>query len=344
MTPVLSRSRRGQKMSLAIIVIAIIAGTLWVIRKIGTGGHAGRDHWPLYSKPLLTERETDFYRRLEVMYPEHRIFVQVALSQLLEVSPGTRDRRSIRNRFNQLVADFVLCRRDLSVVAVIELDDSSHAAPNRQKADRRKANALESAGLRLVRIPAGPIPSAADLRRMIRAEQLELCRDAPIAGDSPTPVRGGIVNMLRPVLSPLLILIAIVGGWAVYSQLLASASPKLAIPAHAPIALTVSSTVPPVSMPRVDSAAQQDERRREQAERALAAQRAADALAKRKAAAWSAFYRAPASCEHPAAWADQVECGNQYIRAKKEFEKNWQAQPNTDGDNGDPASAVAVEN
>jgi len=62
------------------------------------------------------------------------------------------------------------------------------------------------------------------------------------------------------------------------------------------------------------------------ASRALAAQEAADAMAKRKQAAWEAFYKAPATCEHPPAWQDQVECGNEYIRAKREFEKRWEAQ------------------
>jgi hypothetical protein len=59
---------------------------------------------------------------------------------------------------------------------------------------------------------------------------------------------------------------------------------------------------------------------------ALAAQGAEDALEKRKQAAWVAFYQTPANCEQPAAWADQVECGNQYIRAKRAFEKVWQSQ------------------
>lgn len=331
-------------MSLAVIVIAVIAGAVWVFLETRVGIRRAHGHWPLYAKSLLTERETEFYRRLEAMYPEHRIFVQVALSQLLEVSPGIRDRQAIRNRFDRLVADFVLCNRDLSVVAVIELDDSSHTASSRQKADRRKTKALESAGLRLVRIPAGPFPSTVEMRRMIRAEQLEICRDVPIASDSPPEMRGGIINWLRPVLGPLLIVIVVGGGWFVYSQLLRSGLPTLAPPLRAPAAPLVSPTLPPVSPPRVDlAAAQEVEQRQEQAERALAAQHAADVLAKRKAAAWLAFYQAPASCEHPAAWADQVECGNLYIRAKKAFETKWQAQVIADSASGESGSAVSVK-
>ena len=124
--------------------------------EIGIGGRRPHDDWPLVARPLLSERETEFYRRLEAMYPEHRIFVQVALSQLLEVRADLRERRAIQNRFFRLVADFVIYHADLSVVAVIELDDSSHIRANRQDADRRKTKALESAGLRLIRIPWDP--------------------------------------------------------------------------------------------------------------------------------------------------------------------------------------------
>jgi hypothetical protein len=48
---------------------------------------------------------------------------------------------------------------------------------------------------------------------------------------------------------------------------------------------------------------------------------AANVLQKKKDQAWAAFYSAPASCEHPIDWNAQVECGNQYMRAKKVFEQ-----------------------
>jgi uncharacterized protein HemX len=45
--------------------------------------------------------------------------------------------------------------------------------------------------------------------------------------------------------------------------------------------------------------------------------------ATRKAAAWEAFYKPRKDCSHPADWNAQVACGNEYIRAKREFEKRW---------------------
>jgi hypothetical protein len=73
------------------------------------------------------------------------------------------------------------------------------------------------------------------------------------------------------------------------------------------------------------TAAEQEAEKQEKARAALAAQQMVMEAAKRKEKAWAAYYVAPASCEHPPAWKDQVDCGNQYIRAKREFEQQWQA-------------------
>jgi Protein of unknown function (DUF2726) len=127
--------------------------------------------WPVAARKLLTDREQSLYQSLVRLYPEHRIFIQVALSQLIDVPEDHPERLSIRNRFSQLVADFVLCRSDLGVVAVIELDDRSHERRDRQDADARKTKALVDAGLRLVRIPAGVLPSVEKLREIIDADR-----------------------------------------------------------------------------------------------------------------------------------------------------------------------------
>jgi hypothetical protein len=42
-----------------------------------------------------------------------------------------------------------------------------------------------------------------------------------------------------------------------------------------------------------------------------------------KERAWLDFYRSPADCERPPSWEAQVECGNHYMRAKAEFDEQW---------------------
>jgi very-short-patch-repair endonuclease len=307
-------------MSLFLTLFALAGIALLILHRFSTQGDKP---WPLIANGVLTPREQDLCRRLEALYRQHRVFAKVALSQLLEVRPGTGNRRAIRNHYSQLVADFVLCRDDFSVVAVIELDDSSHAATDRQDADRRKTKAVESAGLRLVRIPGGELPSPDELRELIEGEDAQPSPAVAVSNST-----GETAALLRPVLGVVLVGVAVVGGWFAYSRIMASVPSRIAPAVRVATApVPAPPTVAPVAAITVSAAAvQQAEEERLEAARALEAQEALDALERRKQAAWVAFYEAPASCEHPAAWADQVECGNEYIRAKKAFEKIWQAQ------------------
>ena len=316
---VFTLSRNLMTLFLALFVLAAVA--LWVLRAFSPRSTRWDEPWPLMDRALLTAREQDLYRRLEELYPQHRVFAQVALSQLLDVRPGTGNRRAIRNHFSQLVADFVLCRPDFSVAAVIELDDSSHGAIDRQQADGRKTKAVESAGLRLVRIPAGPLPSNDELRELMEAA--DAVASAAVAVSNPTTETAAL---LKPVLGVVLAALVVVGGWVAYSRIIASVPPRMTVPARIAVPPVVVRPTVPVAVTPPDAAAVQQ---RLDAARALAAQEAEDALEKRKQAAWAAFYQIPADCEHPAAWADQVECGNQYIRAKRAFEKVWQSRINS---------------
>jgi hypothetical protein len=304
--------------------------------------------WPVVASNLLTRREQSLYEGLLSLYPNHRIFVQVALSQLIDVPEDQPERQSIRNRFSQLVADFVLCRPDLTVVAVIELDDRSHERRDRQDADARKAKALVDAGLRLVRIPAGNLPPKEDLRKIIdadclpsgdRSENPKMHRfiaaeaeprlggewasthtDALGVNHERAAMRALKVGALKMVLAG----IVIVGGWFVYAQFI----PAVVQRAFQPLAIeeVPNSTAVPHSSstgspPWITTVPTQQEL----AEKRRAELRAAADLQRQKDHAWLANYSAPASCEHPVDWNAQVECGNQYMRAKKDFEKQWLA-------------------
>jgi Protein of unknown function (DUF2726) len=305
------------------------------------------DPWPVTAKKLLTERELSLYQSLLNLYPDHKLFIQVALSQLIDVDRNHPERESIRARYKQLVADFVLCRADLSVVAVIELDDRSHEAPIRQAADGRKNKVLADAGIRLVRIPAGRLPSPGDLRALIDAErkpadgppesiELTLAEDIyPGEGPYDSEDESSAVSreLKRVALKALFVAVLVLCGWLFFGYLLPAAVKQafqpLAIPQvrvaqvpaasvaqrPIPVARPLARTAPVISGP---GAAELAERKRAILQEAAAQQRQEDL-------AWAAFYSAPASCEHPVDWKAQVECGNQYMRAKKVFEQKWAA-------------------
>lgn len=106
----------------------------------------------LRARHPLTDREQSMYFRLAQTFPEHVVLAQVAFSALLD----THDRPT-RSTFDRKVADFVLCSKGFSPIAVIELDDHSHR--NKERADAKRDAILQRAGYRVVRfkqIPDGP--------------------------------------------------------------------------------------------------------------------------------------------------------------------------------------------
>ena len=320
-----------------LVLLALGVVLIWAFRDAVSGNGAGTDRWSLRPRPLLTEREQQLYERLVAIFPHHVVLAQVALSQLVEFTPNAANRQSIQNQFFRLVSDFVLCKRDFTVVAVIELDDPTHERADRQSADARKTKALTSAGLRLVRIPAGPVPSHEELQRLIRDN--DILSDGSFMRSNP-PARGldpESAAVRRSIVTLVVVAVVIAGGWMMYSQWLTRSVPRvlgaqplalmsrLAPATPAPVR-PGPAPAPPTPGAIRPTAAEQADAKRVAAQAVLAAQQAADALAKRKERAWAASYVAPASCEHPPTWKDQVVCGNQYMRAKKEFEQRWQAQ------------------
>jgi hypothetical protein len=81
----------------------------------------------------------------------------VQLLQVLNFKRGERT-QAIFNRFNQLSLDFLILNPDTSIIAAVELDDATHASENRRQADARKAHALQSASVPLIRWNAKNLP------------------------------------------------------------------------------------------------------------------------------------------------------------------------------------------
>ena len=116
----------------------------------------------LQSKPVMTARERQMYHLLQTALPECTVLAQVAFSALV-TAKGWEN----RNRFNRKVADFVLCSQQLHVIAVIELDDSSHAG--REREDKERDDMLRLAGYVTLRYANFPTQQAlrADIEQLL---------------------------------------------------------------------------------------------------------------------------------------------------------------------------------
>jgi len=126
-----------------VIVVAAVLSFLMELR-------SRSDAWPVVANPVLTSREQPLFWRLQKALPDHVVLAQVQLSRMMVVRRTSKP-QSWRNRIDRKSADFVVCRRDFSVAAVIELDDSTHDAPARRKADADKDAALSAAGIKVIR-------------------------------------------------------------------------------------------------------------------------------------------------------------------------------------------------
>jgi hypothetical protein len=120
--------------------------------------------WPYVPRELMTEPERVLYVRLRQALPDYLIFSQVQLCRLIDVDPEA-DKQAWFNRINRMSVDFVICAPDgATILAAIELDDSSHDRADRIKADAKKDKALLSAGIRIIRWPVRGMPTSQQIR------------------------------------------------------------------------------------------------------------------------------------------------------------------------------------
>lgn len=145
-----------------LVVVCVILGVIFLVLLARAHLSEGSD-WPFYAKKLLSSPEQVLYHRLVHALPECIVLAQVQLSRVLGVKKGFNFAQW-NNRINRLSLDFVVCLKDSSVVAAIELDDASHNHPRRWEPDARKAKALQSAGITLIRWSPGSLPDEATIR------------------------------------------------------------------------------------------------------------------------------------------------------------------------------------
>ena len=159
-----------------LLLLVVVAVVFLAFLKAKSQGGSGNQAWPFYAKKPLSQPEQVLYFRLIEALPGHIILAQVQLSRLLGVKKGN-NHQSWLNRINRMSADFVVCNKDASVVAVIELDDASHQKAERQAADAKKDKALAAAGIKMIRWQVKAMPDKL-------AIQAALLPGPPVAQDA----------------------------------------------------------------------------------------------------------------------------------------------------------------
>ena len=120
-------------------------------------------------RTLMTKREQAMYWRLRQTFPDSVVLGQVAFSALITSAFAHR------NRYDRKTADFVLCAPSMQVLAIIELDDASHAG--KEAKDAARAALLTSAGYTVLRF--ANVPDVAELRAQLPIQTPDAATAAP---------------------------------------------------------------------------------------------------------------------------------------------------------------------
>ena len=160
-----------------LVAVVLIALTIAIViaKRRRTSTDELKIEWPFYANHILSKPEQVLYHRLVTALPEYIVLAQVQASRVLGVKKGFNF-NEWNNRINRLSYDFVICAKDSTVLAVVELDDKSHEATSRAEADEKKNKATSAAGIRLIRWHVKAIPDQMQIQSMFAEPQIALSR------------------------------------------------------------------------------------------------------------------------------------------------------------------------
>lgn len=132
-----------------IFLIAIMVLAILSVLKKGESKNRNAKRNPIKGKRIITMNEQPTFMKLKEALPEHIILAQVAFSAFM-----TAQGYAARNLFNRKVADFVVLDKAFNIVAIVELDDSSHKG--KEKFDAERDALIHEAGFKVIRYKRTP--------------------------------------------------------------------------------------------------------------------------------------------------------------------------------------------
>lgn len=126
------------------------------------------------TQPLNEARQVLYWRLVEA-FPGGVVLPHMSFGRFLQRADAEAatagENANAAGGIAHLSADFLVCRRDFSIVAAVMLDDGRSAL----RADPRHQFVLEGAGIALHRIPATDIPPPARLRDLMAHPAVNDC-------------------------------------------------------------------------------------------------------------------------------------------------------------------------
>lgn len=132
-----------------IFLIAMMILAILNVLKKGESKNRNAKRNPIKGKRIITMNEQPTFMKLKEALPEHIILAQVAFSAFM-----TAQGYATRNLFNRKVADFVVLDKAFNIVAIVELDDSSHKG--KENLDAERDALIQEAGFKVIRYKRTP--------------------------------------------------------------------------------------------------------------------------------------------------------------------------------------------
>lgn len=304
-----------------------------------------QDLRPYVSKRPLTPTETMFYHRLIEAVPDYIVLSQVQLSSFLKVDTSRTEWKDYSRWFNPIAqqsVDYLICHKDFSIIAAIELDDKSHNGVKSIKRDTKKNKNLDAANVPLIRWHAEAMPETETIRQAVLNYVSEstittYAEPAWIADGSPPFARQkqtSYGNIFKNVAIWLAIAIIAMAMFNLSKRILTS--PQTRQTNNFPSSnlqekhtLLVNQAQEFLLRQQQEHAAQEASKIQAiQAQQLISQQQAQQRLLKAqetalKEDAWNHYYKKTVECTNV---DDMVKCGNAYIRNRQQFEYEWEHQ------------------
>lgn len=141
--------------AIAILVIALVLKetVLQKEKQMDAAKRTNPDYYPYEKKMLLTKTEYAFYKILKQKCDEHDLLIcpKVRMEDFVSVT-DKKQTMKYRGYIKSRHIDFMLCDKNLHIVAGVELDDNSHNTKNAIETDHFKDQVFKKIGIPLHRV------------------------------------------------------------------------------------------------------------------------------------------------------------------------------------------------
>lgn len=109
--------------------------------------------YPYKKKKLLTQTEYHFYMTLKEECDERNLLIcpKVRMEDYIDITTN-KEKQKYRGYIKSRHIDFLICDKELNIIAGLELDDNSHNNPKTQKTDELKNNIFKNINIPLMRV------------------------------------------------------------------------------------------------------------------------------------------------------------------------------------------------